>query len=556
MGDMQKQNHESSSLGNTQATIGVWLFYTIAAIGTAISFVIWYAFVVQSNAHVSEIVRLDREHIASDVSYQFQRRILTLQHLAKHLGEGKGSAENNWQDIVEYTQSYGGFYAIAWLDASGHLLRVFPANNQLSSQSIAKIHINFNELKASRSSWLSPPIDIQPNKKGCLIIVPTFSQNQKSYLVSVVDFSQAFHIHVDAKNFVLAIYYDGQPVYQNVSSFSPGSLMATDITFDGALWKVYLQPSETFLSHVKSHLSSYILLLGIIIALLFAMTTRLMLIAEQHAKALDLSNQNLQKAITERTQTEETKQKLEKALLQGQKLQAIGTLAGGIAHDFNNLLYAIIGYAEMAEEDTPKDSQLHRNIGKIVEGARRGQELVSRILAFGRRQHLELKPIPLKTTIDGVLALLKPTIPASVTLNAAMSIPDDFMILGDQTRIHQVLVNIINNAVDAMDGEGTVTIDVNEISSQDVLLQQFPEITGGKYVKIEISDTGHGMDQSTIERIFEPFFTTKEVGKGTGLGLATVHSIVKEHRGEVLVTSQLGHGTTFIILLPEYALTS
>jgi signal transduction histidine kinase len=145
--------------------------------------------------------------------------------------------------------------------------------------------------------------------------------------------------------------------------------------------------------------------------------------------------------------------------------------------------------------------------------------------------------------------LLKPTIPASVVINFKDNLKDDFVILGDQTRLHQIVVNLINNAVDAMDGEGTVTITLSVIKAQDQLLRQFPD---SRYCKIEIRDTGHGMDQTTLGRIFEPFFTTKEVGKGTGLGLATVHTTVKEHQGEILVTSQLDTGTTFTLLLPEY----
>lgn len=126
------------------------------------------------------------------------------------------------------------------------------------------------------------------------------------------------------------------------------------------------------------------------------------------------------------------------------------------------------------------------------------------------------------------------------------------MALGNQTQIHQVLVNIINNAVDAMDGEGEINIELAKVEVTDPLLKQLPTKTAKAYCKIEISDNGHGMDQSMMERIYEPFFTTKEVGKGTGLGLSIVHSIVKAHGGEITVHSQLGQGTTFVIILPEY----
>jgi len=296
--------------------------------------------------------------------------------------------------------------------------------------------------------------------------------------------------------------------------------------------------------------------LGILIIILFMMAMRLVRLARLHAITLDKTNQALKREIGERMQAEKTKQKLEKALLQGQKLQAIGTLAGGIAHDFNNILYAIIGYTEMAQEDVEKDSLVYNNLGKVLEASRRGQELIGRILAFGRRQqHHEFQPMPLKSTIESVLSLLKPTIPASVTIDYEIENCDECSIMGDQTQLHQVIVNLINNAVDAMDGEGTIKIHLNKTAANDKLLNGFPELHKRDYCKIEIIDSGHGMEQSTLERIFEPFFTTKEVGKGTGLGLATVHGIVKEHDGEIFVASQLGKGTIFTIFLPEYTPT-
>lgn len=293
-----------------------------------------------------------------------------------------------------------------------------------------------------------------------------------------------------------------------------------------------------------------ILLFGTGISLLLAVSIGAWQIAREKALILKQTNESLKKEITERVSAEESKQKLEVALLQGQKLQAIGTLAGGIAHDFNNILYAIIGYAEMSRDDVPKDSLPYKNLGKVLDGAYRGQELVARILAFSRRQHHNLDVIDLRKSIEAALSLLRPTIPASVTIN--FEHPVDVNILANQTQIHQVLVNIINNAVDAMDGEGTIRIKMDRVPLNATILKEFPEATAQAYCKIEISDTGRGMDQPTLERIFEPFFTTKEVGKGTGLGLSIVHSIIKEHKGEISVKSQLGHGTTVMLLLPEH----
>jgi len=341
-------------------------------------------------------------------------------------------------------------------------------------------------------------------------------------------------------------------VYKRV--WVPSLVAFGGVCFSFLIWYLLndTEPSSfEILNQIEAHHTFLVLILSILMFLLIAIVIWMFQIAKERAYILDLMNENLKKEVADRIVAEETKQKLEVALLQGQKLQAIGTLAGGIAHDFNNILYAVIGYIELAREDVPKDSLVYKNLGKVLEAGKRGQELISRILAFSRRQHHQLTEINLKSTIEAALSLLRPTIPASVLINFEAT--GEGGILGNKTQIHQVLVNFINNAVDAMDGEGTINIQLSTIPKDHNDLREFPDTLPQNYCKIEISDTGHGMDRATMERIFEPFFTTKEVGKGTGLGLSIVHTIIKEHQGEISVSSRLGHGTTFKILIPEYA---
>lgn len=344
-------------------------------------------------------------------------------------------------------------------------------------------------------------------------------------------------------------------LFENVRKFRLPYLviglgLSITFSFSYTLWDD-IQDYVEVLRAVQHHLPWITFLIGASISLLLGYVTLSTQIARQRAITLAKINIELKREISERENAEDTQQKLEIALLQGQKLQAMGTLAGGIAHDFNNILYAIIGYVEMAREDVAKDSLIYINLGKVIEACHRGQELVARILAFSRRQHHTFEAIDLTHNIEAALSLLRPTIPASVMIEFESKI--DVYILGNQTQLHQVFVNLINNAVDAMDGEGTIVIKLSHIPATDPLLRQFPETRAHDkdYCKIEITDTGHGMDQQTMDRIFEPFYTTKEVGKGTGLGLSIVHSVIKEHQGEITVRSQLGQGTTFMILLPE-----
>lgn len=328
-----------------------------------------------------------------------------------------------------------------------------------------------------------------------------------------------------------------------------GAIVLTVLIFLVLL--VDTQADFDFIIKLGDYLPFVVLILGVGFSFLLMAVTAATLRIKKHSTRVDKIQTALDKETTERLSAEDAKQQLEIALLQGQKLQAIGTLAGGIAHDFNNILYAIIGYAEMSQEDVEKDSQIYKNLGKVMEASKRRQELVARILAFSRRQHHDQEELDLNKAIEAALSLVRPAIPASVDIQFKAT--TDAMILGNQTQLHQILVNIINNAVDAMDDEGVITIELSHVAANDSILRSFASLAGGEYCKLEISDTGHGMDQQTIHRIFEPFYTTKEVGKGTGLGLSIVHSIVTEHKGEVVVTSKIGQGTKFMILLPLYS---
>jgi signal transduction histidine kinase len=305
------------------------------------------------------------------------------------------------------------------------------------------------------------------------------------------------------------------------------------------------------------------LISGFLLTAFLTILSAFLLLFRQYSNEYQNISRNFQKELAERQTASEMRQQLEKTMLQGQKLQAIGTLAGGIAHDFNNILYAIIGYIEMAIEDSPHDTPLYANLGKVLAAAKRGQDLVSGILAFSRSQHAELSPLSLRKTIEDVLGLLIPTIPAGVIIHFDRENPD-CIVLGNQTSLHQVFINLINNAVDAMEGEGKITIRLERFSpdrSSPQEISSTKSLSGTRTVtlaenrhfcKITLSDTGYGMDAVTLERIFEPFFTTKEVGRGTGLGLSTVHAIIRNHKGKIIAASQPGAGSTFTIFLPEY----
>ncbi|MBN2297781.1 MAG: PAS domain S-box protein [Deltaproteobacteria bacterium] len=254
--------------------------------------------------------------------------------------------------------------------------------------------------------------------------------------------------------------------------------------------------------------------------------------------------------ITERKKAEEEKKKLENQLAQVQKMESIGTLAGGIAHDFNNILSIIIGYTELAVNDLSKPEKARVELKEVLKAGDRAKDLVSQILTFSRQSETKHSPLALATIIKESLKMLRSIIPSTIELK--QNIIDSGLIMSDPTQINQIMLNLCTNAAHAMDRTGGVL----EVGMERVHIDGTTETRGldladGSYLMISVRDTGHGMPPEVIARIFDPYFTTKDVGRGTGLGLAVVHGIVKSHGGAIICDSAVGKGTRFRVYLPE-----
>jgi len=236
-------------------------------------------------------------------------------------------------------------------------------------------------------------------------------------------------------------------------------------------------------------------------------------------------------------------------LEKSQKMEAIGTLAGGIAHDFNNILSGILGYAQLAEMNLSSPVKARGHLSQIMKGAHRAAELTQQILTFSRRAEFEKQPLSLYLVIKEALKLLRSSIPSTIDITETIAAKSK--ILADPTQMHQVIMNLCTNAYHAMgENVGTLSVRLNEkvISDESDVFGQ--KINEGKYLELEVTDTGHGMDDDILKKAFDPYFTTKEIGKGTGFGLALVHAIVEEHGGYINVQTQVGKGSSFYIGLP------
>lgn len=236
-------------------------------------------------------------------------------------------------------------------------------------------------------------------------------------------------------------------------------------------------------------------------------------------------------------------------LQQAQKMEAIGTLTGGVAHDFNNLLMAILGNTQLALRKIASDHPVHPRLLEIEKAASRAAELTRKLLAYSRRQRLDRRGIDLNEHISEITRLLRRVIGVNVKIvgNYDPTIPAVF---ADPAQVEQVIMNLSINARDAMPEGGELRIETSYVELDEDYCALYPYVRPGGFVRIEVSDSGTGMDASTLEHIFEPFFTTKEQGKGTGLGLSTAYGIIKQHEGHIHVNSEPGKGTTFEVFFP------
>jgi PAS domain S-box-containing protein len=253
--------------------------------------------------------------------------------------------------------------------------------------------------------------------------------------------------------------------------------------------------------------------------------------------------------VTERILAEKEIKKLNKQMLQAQKMEAVGTLAGGIAHDFNNLLQGILGFTQMLLMEKDGNDPDTAKLEQIEKAAHRASELTQQLLAFSRKVESNLRPVDLNQELEQVRNLLERTIPKMIAIE--LHLEDHLNVIrADPAQLEQVIMNFGVNARDAMPDSGKLVFETENVTLDEEYCKAHLGARPGRYVLLSISDTGQGMDRETLEHIFEPFFTTKGVGSGTGLGLAMVYGIIKSHGGYIMCYSEPGEGTTFKIYLP------
>jgi PAS domain S-box-containing protein len=254
--------------------------------------------------------------------------------------------------------------------------------------------------------------------------------------------------------------------------------------------------------------------------------------------------------ITEEKQKEKQKQRMEAQFYQAQRMEALGTLAGGIAHDFNNILSAIIGYTELSQRACPDNAKVQSYLSHLHEASERAKNLVQQILSFSRQGNSEMHPIDISRVINEALRMIRVSVPTTIEISQNIR-PNLGTVYANETQIHQIVMNLCANSCHAMEETGgCLEIDLIPAIIGNKDISNYPDLNPGHYLKFVVADTGHGISPDQIQRVFDPYFTTKQAGKGSGLGLSTVHGIVKDHGGSIKVYSELNKGTTFQIFLP------
>lgn len=331
------------------------------------------------------------------------------------------------------------------------------------------------------------------------------------------------------------VAFRGQPVYVpdvlknplwEMKSLGPGSAYLVPLVFRKHIFGVYAFLSQRTDSFSQEQFS----------------------MADTFVSYISSALENI-RLFRETQRAHEELQKTQRQLLQIQKMESIGTLAGGIAHDFNNLLAAILGFTELSLLDIPAESKAHEDMSQVLTAGKRAKALVSQILAFSRQANGKPKPIQIAPIAKEAIKLLRATLPSTIEIRQNIS-QHTGTVNADTTQIHQCLMNLCTNALQAMDDRGVLEISLINVELDEKFCAGIEDLTAGSYVRLTVRDTGRGMDKKTLKRIFDPFFTTKKPGKGTGMGLSVVHGIIKSHEGHITVQSEPGVGTTFQIYLP------
>ena len=513
----------------------------------------WQLLLGHRRAEIHAVTDDQASFVKSKLESELAARILPLEGLAARwqvLGD-----DRTRRSAAELMMSgYPAYQAVEWVDPSLHVRWVAPSIGNENDLGVdlsadATQQASFQAAEQKKDVIVTRPVNLLQGGRGLLVCVPVYTpQGFSGFLVGVFRYRQLISsILKDVGQGYWVTVYDGdEQIYGEGANLVPRDAAFAStayIHYRNFTWRAQVWPKPGTVTYALSTLPKVFFVGGILLSALLAFTVYSAETAKIRARETIATNIELKSEIVGRELAEE-------ALRRAQKMEAVGRLAGGVAHDFNNLLTIIRGYAGLALNRVSSDAVLVRELNEILKSTDRASALTRRLLAFSRKQVLQLQVLDLNTVVTQVSDLLPPVLGADIDLALDLN-PELGHVKADSAQMEQAIMNLVFNARDAMPHGGKLKIQTLNVDLDEEFVRRHEGAQAGPHVMLAVCDTGHGMTAETLSHIFEPFFTTKDINKGTGLGLATVYGTLRQSGGFVSVSSRVDEGTTFQIYLPR-----
>jgi signal transduction histidine kinase/ActR/RegA family two-component response regulator len=513
----------------------------------------WQLLLGHRRAEIHAVTDDQASFVKSKLESELAARILPLEGLAARwqvLGDDRTK-----RSAAELMMSgYPAYQAVEWVDPSLHVRWVAPSIGNETDLGVdlsadATQLASFQAAEQKKDVIVTRPVNLLQGGRGLLVCVPVYTpEGFSGFLVGVFRYRKLISsILKDVGQGYWVTVYDGdEQIYGEGTNLGPRDAAFAStayIHYRNFTWRAQIWPKPGTVTYALSTLPKVFFVGGILLSALLAFTVYSAETANIRARETIATNVELKSEIVGRELAEE-------ALRQAQKMEAVGRLAGGVAHDFNNLLTIIRGYAVLSLNRVSSDGVLVRQLNEILKSTDRASALTRRLLAFSRKQVLQLQVLDLNTVVTQVSDLLPPVLGADIDLVLDLA-PDLGHVKADSAQMEQAIMNLVFNARDAMPHGGKLKIQTLNVDLDDEFVRRHEGAQAGPHVMLAVCDTGHGMTAETLSHVFEPFFTTKDINKGTGLGLATVYGTLRQSGGFVSVSSRVDEGATFQIYLPR-----
>ena len=490
-------------------------FFLIAFVA---ALTLWQLLINHRRTEIQAVTNEQVTFVKSKIESELTARLLPLERLAGRWSDRSRPESEEASDALLVMSGYPAYQAVEFADPTYHIRWATPQDRNKSDIG-ADLSTNPDELQAlksaadTRSAVATRSVSLRQGGRGILICVPVYSQSQLSgFLIGVFRYQEviASILQDMAQGYSVAIYDGNENIYGPKVGLAPQDqawVQSTDIRFQQLLWRVQVWPNPQTRSYVLSLLPQVAFVIGIILAGLLAFTVYMAETARLHAKEVVASNKELKKEIAVREQAEQ-------ALIEAQKMEAVGRLAGGVAHDFNNLLMVIRGHAALSLNRAGSDGALRRELSEILKYTERASILTRRLLAFSRKQVLQLRVIDLNALVTQVRDLLPPVLGEDIRLTMDLD-PKLGNVKADSAQMEQAIMNLVFNARDAMPQGGELTIQTANTELDEAWVRSHPGVQPGPHVMLAVHDNGHGMDESVLAH-FRAFLHDQRPYQGNG----------------------------------------